>query len=197
MARKTFRITENGIIMRLDDGITNVFPLCVISSELLGKIRRLYCQHKLKHTYAFVKCNGAIKAAKIPKLADLSGINGMTHICGTCSCGCVECPKVFDRFAESADKDEYGNVFFQDIKRIEKYPFIQKGIEVFNAHTGNQYLLVEECSKYQHMVPRGPEKPGAFQEKNKKLEALYQFFVTDKNTVTSAEYAGTKLAYKV
>ena len=71
------------------------------------------------------------------------------HLCWNCAF-CQEgkvCPKISDSWVETYQKDtgEYAKNY-EKSKRLEKYPFIVKGVEFFASREG--YLIVSGCKKY-------------------------------------------------
>lgn len=152
--KRVFSVTPNSFkveIMEAGFVISDMeFPFKTVPLEAIQKIRLLYCKNNLHNTFFIRKENNEYKITKVPKKLSFYS-SGLPHLCTNCACGCNECPKLIDLFAESADKDAEGFVYYHQIKRIEKYPFILKGIEVFNSRSGEQFLLVEECSKFKSM----------------------------------------------
>ena len=182
MVQKIFTLEGNKIVMTYStkdgDVITKEYPLHRISTKDLHEIRRLYCTHELKCTYAIIKDETGIRIAKIPQKAGFHGISDSDHICGSCIHSCSDCAKIFDRFAEYADKNEFGITYIQDIKRLEKYPFIKRGVEAFNSEMGKQFMIIEKCSHYDSFEKRKKTKLTPI-EKNEKLDSLYQYLFTD------------------
>lgn len=73
-------------------------------------------------------------------------------------CNCekmLRCPKVMETpkeyYREQDFEDNPGLIF--GIKRIEKYSFIQKGLELFNAGR-YEYFIVSECEEFKRESPR-------------------------------------------
>jgi len=75
------------------------------------------------------------------------------HLCGKCEFGSETiCPKIMDWFVKVFEEEGIvGPYAVKKAKRIEKYDFIVEGIEAFN--TSDYYMIVTNCSKYQHSKP--------------------------------------------
>ena len=74
--------------------------------------------------------------------------NKMTHLCDQC-CNCYagRCPKVSDHFFEGIYREgitEYTQTII-DAKRIEKYPFITEGCELYG--TDKDYFICSKCER--------------------------------------------------
>ena len=70
------------------------------------------------------------------------------HLCSKCQMffGSL-CPKVFDPSMHVAlEVEPEESIAILKSKRIEKYPFITKGVECFNCY--KEYFIVAECSKF-------------------------------------------------
>ena len=84
--------------------------------------------------------------------------NSMRHIFGEHLCSKCDfakgglCPKISDMPKEETEKRGYDILeAIIESKRIEKYPFITKGVELFNAT--REYFVVSECRRYIPVIP--------------------------------------------
>ena len=144
------------------------YALVQVSKEELFA-RRLSKQPGIVYKY-----NGMLFYAAVKNHMEIF-IQGKPHLCALhCSRVCKDCPRTRDLTV--AYQLKFNNHFFAAVKdswRIEKYPFIQEGIEAFNLPKFHDTHYVCSCSKYSMYDLKKPLTPSEINEKKKNLALLY------------------------
>ena len=129
------------------DETTDVYPLVEVTRKELA-------EHRLSQKSGLVlKEDNKLYYTPIPGniRVFVQEFSHSQHLCGkACAGTCAGCARTQDLTVDyqirSFRKDFFNAV--KDSWRIEKYPFITKGIESFNMHANTTAMVVLECENY-------------------------------------------------
>lgn len=98
-----------------------------------------------------------------------------THMCRNCAKGCI-CDKIHDNSLEANINDGHKlGTAVELSKRLEKYPFITIGYQIFNASTNDDFTVCD-CKNFTTYRPR---KNLTLEEIRKAKQTLYDFLYDD------------------
>lgn len=117
--------------------------------------------------------NGKLYAATIPNCRLVSKEKELeTHMCRNCTKGC-KCNKIYDNSLEGNISNGIKYIIAMKMsKRLEKYPFITYGYQIFNALDNNE-LTVCRCKDF--TSSRNVVRPLTFEEIKNAKQTLYDF----------------------
>lgn len=116
--------------------------------------------------------NGKLYCATIPNCHLIPEETELeTHMCRNCVKGC-KCEKIHDNSLEGNMSNGKKYVLAMEMsKRLEKYPFITYGYQIFNALDNNE-LTVCQCKHFTNYRPKSYLTP---QEIRNAKQTLYDF----------------------
>lgn len=176
------------IICKYPDGTETVTELHRISASKLYELRRRIYDNPTKCCALIVYKQGDILSwAKISKKNKVR-ISCASHKCGSCEHCCAApdakggCAKVRDipyegRFPNNImNEQQLFEESLEDCRRIEKYPFVREGVELFNINGGDESVIYS-CDRFEEYHKRAPLPAG---ERVRLLEALRSYTESDK-----------------
>ncbi len=116
--------------------------------------------------------NGELYCAPIPSYTLISKTCELTnHLCRDCV-KCCECQKFLDGSLDTYIYDDKKfEIVTKQSKRLENYPFITYGYQVFNALENNIFTVCE-CEKFSNYRPR---KTMTFEELKNATQMFFDF----------------------
>lgn len=179
------------------DEVTSLKEVTTI--QLLKMRWEIIKDSKHKCALLIYKIDDKLFVGRIPKKFHVSSMWG-THkcaMCEHCTAACDDnggCGKVRDRWfpgnlpQEILSVQERLKAYFVSLKMIEKYAFINEGVELFNIEDGTE-LSVFKCNKFENYFPRKELPPLERSELiHSTMELLRDYVANKQNKVGPSEY---------